>query len=76
MGTAVWTPEQELEATRREYEWRGEQVQRAIDTIRGHEDAIVAARERLAQADRDAEIALRDYNEARVAVGEDPLEGY
>ena len=47
---------------------------RALQSLRAAEDALFAARARLAEADAALDYERTLYNEARVAAGEDPLE--
>jgi hypothetical protein len=75
VDAALTTPA-DVEALRRDYEWEGELVARAADSIRATEDALIAARKRYDEVAASYDYATRLYSKARVAVGEDPVEGY
>lgn len=72
--SATITVEEALEEARRTYDWRWECAYRAEESLRAAEDALFAARARLAEADAALDYERTLYNEARVAAGEDPLE--
>lgn len=76
MPAPVLTPEEVLEDARRAYEWRWERAYRAEEALRAAEDALAAARARAEEANADLDYERRIYNEAREAVGEDPLPEY